>query len=147
MTTALVVNGPNLGRLGTREPEKYGSTTHDELAALVMQWGAEVGVEATLRQSDDETDLVHWMHEAVDEGWHVVLNPAAFTHYSYALRDACALIGAAGLTLVEVHITNPHGREPFRSTSVISGVATGIVTGFGVDSYRLALQAVAARVG
>jgi 3-dehydroquinate dehydratase-2 len=147
MSNVLVVNGPNLGRLGTREPEKYGSTTHDELAALVTQWGSEVGLEATLRQSDDETDLVRWMHEAVDTGTHVVLNPAAFTHYSYALRDACALIPAAGLTLVEVHLTNPHAREEFRSTSVISGVATGIVSGFGADSYRLAIQAVALRVG
>lgn len=147
MSNVLVINGPNLGRLGTREPEKYGSTTHDELAALVMQWGADVGLEATLRQSDDETDLVHWMHEAVDTVTHVVLNPAAFTHYSYALRDACALVTAAGLCLVEVHLTNPHSREGFRSTSVISGVATGTIAGFGVDSYRLALQAVAQRVG
>lgn len=147
MSNVLVVNGPNLGRLGTREPEKYGSTSHTELAALVMQWGAEAGVEATLRQSDDETDLVHWMHEAVDTETDVVLNPAAFTHYSYALRDACALVTAAGLTLIEVHLTNPHARESFRSTSVISGVATGTIAGFGVDSYRLALQAVAHRVG
>jgi len=147
MNNVLVANGPNLGRLGTREPEKYGSTTHDELAALVGQWGAGMGLEATLRQSDDETDLVHWMHEAVDTGTHVILNPAAFTHYSYALRDACALVTAAGLALVEVHLTNPHAREAFRSTSVISGVATGTIAGFGVDSYRLALQAVAGRVG
>ena len=106
-----------------------------------------LGLEATLRQSDDETDLVHWMHEAVDNGWHVILNPAAFTHYSYALRDACALVTAAGLTLVEVHLTNPHAREEFRHTSVISGVATGTIAGLGIDSYRLALQAVAHRVG
>ncbi len=147
MSNVLVVNGPNLGRLGTREPDKYGSTTHDELAALVMEWGSHVGLEATVRQSDDETDLVHWMHEAVDNGWHVILNPAAFTHYSYALRDACALVTAAGLTLIEVHLTNPHTREEFRHTSVISGVATGIIAGLGVDSYRLALQAVAHRIG
>lgn len=147
MNNVLVVNGPNLGRLGTREPEKYGSTTHDELAALVMEWGAQAGLEATLRQSDDETDLVHWMHEAVDNGLHVILNPGAFTHYSYALRDACALVTSAGLTLVEVHLTNPHAREEFRHTSVISGVATGTIAGLGVDSYRLALQAVAQRVG
>ncbi len=147
MSNVLVVNGPNLGRLGTREPEKYGSTTHDELAALVMEWGAGVGVEAILRQSDDETDLVHWMHEAVDKGWNVILNPAAFTHYSYALRDACALVTSAGLTLIEVHLTNPHTREEFRHTSVISGVATGTIAGLGIDSYRLALQAVAQRVG
>ena len=147
MSNVLVVNGPNLGRLGTREPEKYGSTTPDELAALVMEWGSQVGLEATLRQSDDETDLVHWMHEAVDKGWHVIINPAAFTHYSYGLRDACALVTAAGLTLIEVHLTNPHTREEFRHTSVISGVATGTIAGLGIDSYRLALQAVAQRVG
>ena len=146
MSNVLVVNGPNLGRLGTREPEKYGSTTHDELAALVMEWGSGVGLEVTLRQSDDETDLVHWMHEAADNGWHVVLNPAAFTHYSYALRDACALVTAAGLTLIEVHLTNPHAREEFRHTSVISGVATGTIAGLGIDSYELAIQAVAHRV-
>ena len=147
MTQVLVVNGPNLGRLGTREPDKYGSTTHGELEALIAQWGAETGVEAWLRQSDNETDLVHWTHEAVDSGWHVVLNPAAFTHYSYALRDACALVTAAGLTLIEVHLTNPHAREEFRHNSVISGVATGTIAGLGIDSYRLALQAVASRVG
>ena len=147
MTQVLVVNGPNLGRLGTREPDKYGSTTHGELEALIAQWGAETRVEAWLRQSDNETDLVHWIHEAVDSGWHVVLNPAAFTHYSYALRDACALVTAAGLTLIEVHLTNPHAREEFRHNSVISGVATGTIAGLGIDSYRLALQAVASRVG
>ncbi|WP_084130437.1 type II 3-dehydroquinate dehydratase [Demequina sp. NBRC 110055] len=143
--TVLVANGPNLGRLGTREPEKYGSTTFDKLAALCMQWGSEVGVEAVVRQTDDEAELVHWMHDAVDNGWHVVLNPAAFTHYSYALRDACALVTAAGLTLMEIHLTNPHTREEFRHTSVISGVATGIIAGLGTDSYRLALDAIAAR--
>lgn len=147
MSTVLVLNGPNLGRLGTREPEKYGSTTHDELVALIAQWGADVGIETVVRQSDSETDLVHWIHEAVDAGWHVVINPAAFTHYSYALRDACALIGGAGLTLVEVHLTNPAGREEFRQISVISAVAQGTIAGFGVNSYRLALEAVATSVG
>jgi 3-dehydroquinate dehydratase-2 len=147
MSTVLVVNGPNLGRLGTREPDKYGATTLDELAALCMQWGSECGLEVVVRQSDSETDLVQWMHEAVDNGFHVVINPAAFTHYSYALRDACALVTGAGLALVEVHLTNPHAREEFRHTSVISGVASGTIAGFGVDSYRLGLQAVAARVG
>ena len=143
----LVVNGPNLRRLGTREPEKYGSTTHDELEVLLTQWGAERGLVVEVRQSDDEAALVAWMHEAADTGTHVVLNPAAFTHYSYALRDACALVSAAGLLLVEVHLTNPHAREAFRHTSVISGVATGTIAGFGIDSYRLALEAVARRVG
>ena len=147
MTTVLVLNGPNLGRLGSREPEKYGSISHEELVALVAQWGADLGIEASVRQSDSEADLVHWIHEAVDADWDVIINPAAFTHYSYALRDACALVAAAGHTLVEVHLTNPTAREEFRHTSVISGVASGTIAGFGVDSYRLALEAVAAHVG
>ena len=147
MSQVIVVNGPNLGRLGSREPEKYGSTTLDELAALSMEWGAAHGLEVVVRQSDNEADLVAWMHEAVDTGTHVIINPAAFTHYSYALRDACALVTGEGMVLVEVHITNPHAREDFRATSVISAVATGTIAGFGIDSYRLALEAVAARVG
>ncbi|WP_084078248.1 type II 3-dehydroquinate dehydratase [Demequina sp. NBRC 110057] len=145
MSIVLVANGPNLGRLGSREPEKYGTATMDDVAALCMQWGSEHGLEAVVRQTDDEAELVRWMHEAVDAGWHVVLNPAAFTHYSYALRDACALVTAAGLVLMEIHLTNPHTREEFRHTSVISGVATGVIAGLGTDSYRLALDAVAAR--
>jgi 3-dehydroquinate dehydratase-2 len=146
MNTVLVINGPNLGRLGSREPEKYGSTTHDDLVAECMQWGSDLGLEVVVRQSDDEADLVHWLHECVDEGWHVVINPAAFTHYSYALRDACALVPAAGQQLVEIHLTNPAAREEFRHTSVISGVASGTIAGFGPDSYRLALEAIAARM-
>jgi len=146
MNTVLVLNGPNLGRLGTREPEKYGTTTHDDLVAQAMQWGADVGLEVVVRQSDSETDLVHWLHEAVDAKWHVVINPAAFTHYSYALRDACALVPGAGLQLIEVHLTNPAAREEFRHTSVISGVASGTIAGFGVDSYRLALEAISSSV-
>src|SRR4051812_40255438 len=145
MNTVLVLNGPNLGRLGTREPDTYGATTHEELVALVAQWGADLGLEASVRQSDSETDLVHWIHEAVDAGWDVILNPAAFTHYSYALRDACALMGGVGRSLVEVHLSNPNAREEFRHTSVISAVASGTIAGFGVDGYRLALEAVAAR--
>ena len=147
MSTVLVLNGPNLGRLGTREPETYGATTHDELVALIAQWGADLGLEASVRQSDSETDLVHWIHEAVDAGWDVIINPAAFTHYSYALRDACALVGGAGRALVEVHLSNPNAREEFRHTSVISAVASGTIAGFGVDGYRLALEAIASRVG
>jgi 3-dehydroquinate dehydratase-2 len=94
-----------------------------------------------VRQTDSESELVGWLHEAADSGWPVVLNAAAFTHYSYALRDACAQLTAP---LVEVHLTNPHTRESFRHTSVISGVATGVIAGFGLDSYRLALRALAA---
>jgi 3-dehydroquinate dehydratase-2 len=138
----LVLNGPNLGRLGSREPEVYGSTTYDDLVAACKRAGGELGQEVEVRQTDSEAELVGWLHEAADNGWPVVLNPAAFTHYSYALRDACAQLTAP---LVEVHITNPHSREEFRHTSVISGVATGVIAGFGVDSYLLALRAIAAR--
>lgn len=140
MTRVLVLNGPNLGRLGSREPEVYGSVTHDELAAACRETAAELGIEVDVRQTDDETELVHWLHEAADAGTPVVLNPAAFTHYSYALRDACAQLTAP---LVEVHLSNPAAREAFRHTSVVAGVATGTVAGFGLDSYRLALRAVA----
>jgi 3-dehydroquinate dehydratase-2 len=98
--------------------------------------------EIDLRQTDDEAELIRWLHEAVDAREPVILNPAAFTHYSYALRDAAALVTKAGLPLVEVHISNPHAREEFRHTSVISGVATGVIAGFGFDSYLLAFEAV-----
>lgn len=145
MSSVLVLNGPNLGRLGTREPEKYGTVTHDDLATKVGEWGKELGLEVTVRQSDSETDLVHWIHEAVDSGQHVIINPAAFTHYSYALRDACALMTGAGLILIEVHLTNTAAREDFRHESVISPVATGTIAGLGIESYRLALEAVANR--
>ena len=138
----LVLNGPNLGRLGSREPEVYGSTTYADLVALCEKTGAELGLDVEVRQTDSEAELVGWLHEAADAGWPVVLNPAAFTHYSYALRDACAQLTAP---LVEVHITNPHTREEFRHKSVVSGVATGVIAGFGADSYRLALRAVATR--
>ncbi|RKS77766.1 3-dehydroquinate dehydratase-2 [Motilibacter peucedani] len=138
----LVLNGPNLGRLGSREPEVYGSTTFADLVALCEGWAAELGIEADVRQTDDEATLVHWLHEAADSGTPVVLNPAAFTHYSYALRDACAQLDGRA-PLVEVHITNPARREEFRHTSVVAGVATGTVAGFGVRSYELALRAVA----
>ena len=139
MTTILVLNGPNLGRLGSREPEVYGSET---LADIGAELAASVpdDVEIDLRQTDDEAELIAWIHEAVDRGLPVVLNPAAFTHYSYALRDACAQLRQAGVPLVEVHLSNPHARETFRHTSVISGVATGVIAGFGVDSYRLAVD-------
>ncbi len=147
MASVLILNGPNLGRLGTREPEKYGTTTHAELEESLREWGRELGLEVDVRQSDSETDLVHWIHEAVDAGTHVVLNPAAFTHYSYALRDACALVTGAGLVLIEVHLTNTAAREDFRQTSVVTGVATGVIAGLGAEGYRLALEAVAARAG
>lgn len=139
----LVLNGPNLGRLGSREPEVYGAMSYDDLSAACRETGTQLGLEVDVRQTDSEAQLVGWLHEAADQGWPVVLNPAAFTHYSYALRDACAQLTAP---LVEVHITNPHAREEFRHTSVISGVATGVVAGFGLESYLLALRAVASRL-
>lgn len=144
MTTVLVLNGPNLGRLGSREPDVYGSGTLADLRGQLEAAAAD-GLEVDLRQTDDEATLIGWLHEAVDNGSPVILNPAAFTHYSYALRDAAALVTKAGLTLVEVHLSNPHAREEFRHTSVISGVATGVIAGFGFDSYLLALDLVARR--
>ena len=133
----LVLNGPNLGRLGSREPDVYGSANLEDLRT---QLEADAGAAAIdLRQTDDEATLIGWLHEAVDTRTPVVLNPAAFTHYSYALRDAAAMVTAAGIPLIEVHISNPHARETFRHTSVISAVASGVIAGLGFDSYRLAL--------
>ena len=139
MRTVLVLNGPNLGRLGSREPDVYGSANLDDLRVLLTE-AAPHDVTVDVRQTDDEAELIHWLYEAVDGNTPVVLNPAAFTHYSYALRDAAALVTKAGIPLVEVHISNPHARETFRHTSVVSAVATGVIAGFGFDSYRLALD-------
>lgn len=138
----LVLNGPNLGRLGVREPEIYGRTTHEELAQACRTWGSELGLEVEVRQTDSESELVAWLHEAADARTPVVLNAAAFTHYSYALRDALAQVHA---TTVEVHLSNPAARESFRHTSVIASVVTGSISGFGIESYALALRAIAAR--
>lgn len=146
MTTVLVLNGPNLGRLGSREPDVYGSGTLDELRARLSAEAPE-GFEVDLRQTNDEAELIMWLYEAVDTASPVILNPAAFTHYSYALRDAAALVTKAGLLLVEVHLSNPHAREEFRHTSVISGIATGVIAGFGFDSYSLALDLIVRRLG
>ena len=144
MTTVLVLNGPNLGRLGSREPDVYGSGTLDDLRASLEAESS--GLSIDLRQTDDEATLIGWLHDAVDSASPVILNPAAFTHYSYALSDAAALVTKAGLLLVEVHISNPHSREEFRHTSVISAVATGVIAGFGFDSYSLALDLIARRL-
>lgn len=137
----LVLNGPNLARLGTREPGIYGSTTWPQLCQIVSEYAAEHGLQADVRQTDSEAELIGWLHEAADAATPVVLNPAAFTHYSYGVRDACAQLRAP---LIEVHISNPATREEFRHTSVISGVATGTIAGFGTTSYLLALDAVRA---
>jgi 3-dehydroquinate dehydratase II len=144
-TRVLILNGPNLDRLGSREPEVYGTGTLDDLRAELADTAPE-GVQLDLRQTNDEAELIGWLHEAVDLRCAVILNPAAFTHYSYALRDAAALVTHAGLTLIEVHLSNPHAREEFRHTSVISGVATGVIAGFGFGSYRLALARITGAV-
>jgi 3-dehydroquinate dehydratase-2 len=138
----LVLNGPNLSRLGSREPEVYGSASYDDLVQLCNDTAKELGVEVDVRQSNDEAELIGWLHEAADTQSAVVLNPAAFTHYSYALRDAVALVRETGVAVVEVHLSNPAAREEFRHNSVIAGVATGTIAGFGLESYRLALHAV-----
>jgi 3-dehydroquinate dehydratase II len=140
ITQVLVLNGPNLGRLGIREPEIYGSATFDDLAELCRSTGRTLGLHVDVRQTNDEAELIGWVHEAADARMPVVLNPAAFTHYSYALRDALAMRTAP---LVEVHISNPARREEFRHNSVVAGVADGTVAGFGLMSYQLALQAIA----
>ena len=137
MTTVLVLNGPNLGRLGTREPHIYGTTTHGQLADLCRETGEQLGLTVDVRQTDDEATMLAWLHEAADARTPVVLNPAAWSHYSYALRDACAALTAP---LIEVHLSQTHAREAFRHHSVVSAVATATVTGLGVEGYRAALR-------
>lgn len=138
-----VLSGVNLDRLGTREPEVYGSDTLADLRALVEAECAELGLDPVFRQTNHEGELVEWLHEAVDVGADVVLNPAAWSHYSYAVRDAVAIVTSSGRSLIEVHLSNPHAREQFRHTSVISPVATGTIAGLGARSYLLALRALA----
>jgi 3-dehydroquinate dehydratase II len=140
-TTVLVLNGPNLGRLGRREPEIYGSTTHEELVALIEGQAAELGLKAVVRQSDSEAELLNWIHAAADAGDPVILNAGALTHTSVALRDACAELRGP---LIELHISNVHRREEFRHHSYISSVATGMIVGLGVQGYLLALRYLAA---
>ncbi|SRR5712692_594223 len=140
LRTVLVLNGPNLSRLGSREPEIYGTATIDDVAAACAATAAELGLATDFRQTDSEAELVSWIHEAADARTPVVLNPAAFTHYSYALRDALAMRTAP---LVEVHLSNPAARETFRHASVVAAVADGTIAGFGVASYQLALRAIA----
>ncbi len=140
MTKVLVLNGPNLNRLGSREPDVYGSASYADLVSSLTSYATNANFNVDVRQTNDEAELIAWLHEAVDTKSDVVINPAAFTHYSYALRDACAIVTSSGLKLIEVHISNPHAREEFRHTSVISAVATGVIAGFGQNSYLLALQ-------
>ncbi|MFR9732230.1 type II 3-dehydroquinate dehydratase [Saccharopolyspora sp. MS10] len=136
----LVLNGPNLGRLGSREPSIYGATTYPGLVALCERTGAELGLEVEVRQTDHEGEMLGWLHEAADAGVPVVLNAAAWTHCSVAVRDACAQLTS---TLLEVHISNVHKREPFRGHSYLSDIATGVLVGLGVRGYALALRWIA----
>ena len=140
ISQVLVLNGPNLGRLGKREPEVYGTATYDDLVELCRDTGRKLGVHVDVRQTDSESELIGWIHEAADGRLPVVLNAGALSHYSYALMDAVKMRTAP---LAEVHISNIAAREPFRRDSVITPVADGIIAGFGFLSYQLALQAVA----
>ncbi len=141
----LVLNGPNLGRLGRRQPEIYGSTTHDELADLCRGWGGQAGLDVDVRQTNHEGELLDWLNDAADTATPVVLNAAAWTHYSYALWDACAQLTAP---LVEVHISEPSQRpEVFRHTSVVTPHAARVISGQGIDGYRQALEFIAAESG
>jgi 3-dehydroquinate dehydratase-2 len=139
----LVLNGPNLGRLDIRDSSIYGDMTYPALVSHIESAAKTHGFEADVRQSNDEAEIIGWLHEAADTNTPVIINPAAFTHYSYAIRDAAELVKSP---LIEVHLSNPLSREEFRHTSVISGVANGTIGGFGPNSYVLALIALKALV-
>lgn len=137
----LVLNGPNLGRLGRRQPEIYGYTSYDELADLCVGWGRDLELEVEVRQTNHEGELLDWLNDAADQEIPVVLNAAAWSHYSYAIFDACAQLVAP---LVEVHISDPESRpEAFRHTSVVSPHALAVIAGYGIDGYRMALEQIA----
>jgi 3-dehydroquinate dehydratase-2 len=141
VTRVLVVNGPNLGRLGRRQPEIYGTTTHEQLVELCRTWGAELGLDVEVRQTNHEGELLDWLNDAADDGTAVVLNAGAWTHYSLALYDACAQLTAP---LVEVHLSDPKQRpEEFRHRSYVEPHAVATIAGKGVDGYRDALEVVA----
>ena len=144
MKSVLVLNGPNLQRLGSREPEIYGTLDYPALVSTLEKAASELGVSVKVRQSDSESELISWLHEATDNGLDIIFNPAAFTHYSFAIADACKIHTTSGAKLIEVHISNPHSREEFRRTSVISPSATGVIAGFGFDSYLMALRQLSA---
>ncbi len=141
-TKVLVLNGPNLGRLGRRQPEIYGHATHADLAEHLVGTGTGLGLEVEVRQTDCEGEMIGWLHEAADQNIPVVLNPAAWTHYSIAVADAVAQVNF----VVEVHISNVHSREGFRRHSVVSPYVTGVIAGLGFGGYDLALTHVAASI-
>lgn len=143
MKKVVILNGPNLQRLGTREPEIYGDMTLDALTKELSKLAETLSVSLEFLQSDSESELIAAVHKATDAKQDIVINPAAFTHYSYALADACKAHTSSGAKLIEVHISNPHAREEFRHKSVISAAASGVIAGFGFDSYKLALRQLA----
>ena len=139
-----VLNGPNLGRLDLRDHSIYGDISFKDLVEFCVNTGKDLGLDVEVKQSDSETEIIHWLHEAADKKIPVAFNPAAFTHYSYAIRDAVAMLKSPS---IEVHLSNPLSREEFRHTSVVSGVVTGTIGGFGLLSYELALRALANLLG
>jgi 3-dehydroquinate dehydratase-2 len=136
----MILNGPNLNRLGTREPDIYGTMSLADIESQCLQLAGELGLAIDFRQTNDEAELIAWLHEAADSAAGVIINPAAFTHYSYAIGDACALVT---VPIIETHLSNPAAREEFRHTSVVAGYVTGTIAGFGASSYLLALRAMA----
>ena len=140
----LILNGPNLSRLDLREKNFYGDIVYSDIEDAIKVEAGRLGIDVEIRQSNDESELIAWLHEAADKTLPVIFNPAAFTHYSYAIRDAVSMSKAP---CIEVHLSNPLSREEFRHTSVVSGVATGTIGGFGLLSYELALRALATMVG
>jgi 3-dehydroquinate dehydratase II len=134
----LILNGPNLARLDLRESNHYGDLDYSQLKQAIEKSANDLGFDANIKQSDSESELIKWLHEAADSKLPVIINPAAFTHYSYAIRDAVSMLKAP---CIEVHLSNPLSREEFRHTSVVSGVVNGTIAGFGVNSYELALRA------
>ena len=140
----LILNGPNLSRLDLREQSYYGDLDYPQLKSAIENRAAQLKIEVEIKQSDSESELISWLHEAADKKQPVIINPAAFTHYSYATRDAVAMLTAP---VIEVHLSNPLSREEFRHTSVVSGVVNGTIAGFGAESYLLAILAMQKLVG
>ena len=134
----LILNGPNLARLDLREKSHYGELDYPQLKKAIEEKAKSLGLDVEIKQSDSESELISWIHEAADKKQPLIINPEAFTHYSYAIRDAVTMLSAP---VIEVHLSNPLSREEFRHTSVISGVVKGSIAGFGVESYHLALIA------
>jgi 3-dehydroquinate dehydratase-2 len=134
----MILNGPNLARLDLRDKDIYGNLNYEDLRKFLVDKAVALGLEVDIRQSDSESEIVSWIHEAADKKMPMIINPAAFTHYSYAIRDAVSMLKAPA---IEVHLSNPLSREEFRHTSVVSGVVQGTIAGFGAESYSLALIA------